>query len=1338
MADVFVDIVKSIKTSKDEENKTIKLVANSGIQFIDFEFDGLIDFESDDKDIYPKHIVKGQFVKHPKYADHYARFREDKLNECLRVDDFETAINIGSEYRTEEDRDDTGVSMLDSLHLYNGVWFPIPYFSKNKNDTPVNWARARIINKSDVKKRETGGEYHVTFAFDTNVIDHDDPFKCVPSEQQINDVFTFRGGIEATAMLLGSSDGTSFVEEWARSVYDKLFDKTYFKKGKERIKKDWLDKRFYEKHYLNLIAFLEHFVRPNDIKLMPFSEKSTNTPTPVSLILDIGNTRSLGFLVEDDDSDSCDLKSNPQLEIRDLNAVENLYKGNFDSKVQFQKAVFDFNSSSSTVSSLSESFVWPSLVRVGKEAVNLAANAKGNEGRTGLISPKRYLWQLEHKDPDHVEEWSFNSNYYQIPMYCQKADDPDSYEEKLYNVETFEKTAVYAPVSEYLNSSGDALFADTSNNSDDSHMKALYTGKSMMTLMLVEVILQAQMQINSYHYRHRKQREDSPRFLKSIVLTTPPAMSDLEKEVFRSCVYQAIGIVWKARGFDKTPPREFAFITKANQMFPMPPEVKLDFSETMAGQLVYFHNETQRVFNGNSLDFISHIRRDDADGRYNEYAPLKFAEKRADYKTARIATIDIGGGTTDLVITDYSAPYRVYKDMDNKESGSSEVSNQQGVVQIREVLKDGNKVAGDDLVHDIICDEIIPKLKDSFELKNIIGSDKEAGNALSKQKRVQCVEQIFTRIAYRILSRIEQLSKAPIEITSIVTKGSINDFLKNTDVCPVLDAVFDKTDNGFEVDSSVKEYVKNGLGVNDFFDTKLEFDIYRINRKLFHNSSNSLSNTLDYLNTIVNAYRCDVLLLTGRASKLPGIRRLIESKSYLSAKRIISMHSYDCSSWYPTFSLNDGKIGDPKTSVVVGAAIGYIKTSNVNNLINFRINPKYMQAPSAARYMGTIDEKSELKKDSVKFRFKTNAEIAVYGDAETNKDPTVNNEDKDEVIKKFTSDDANLIKLINLKDEVFSRQFTIKIPVNLGYRQFAEPLFTANPLYSIELVTSVKQLKSITDNKKLFAPEYSQISFDEQGYQSLKDNFINKLIKSVREKADEKYLSAKNSIDAISSQYAQAKEYAMSGSSNIQMASLDVSNPFYETAMDFINMAKNAGSNAQSQIKQTGFMAKLTNAQSKAQGAFDAAYDEFVKANESLLDDKLASLYSDLKNDIAYQLSRELSSFLGESNTAKKENETKELESITNEVNAHARQFKFKITLDENPINSDSAVGRSIDFVYRELDEKNKPVLNLLKIDEAEIVDSDFTGNVEDYVTIKLKTVSYDGDYWNNSGLLLK
>ena len=1337
MADVFVDIVKSIKTSKDEENKTLKLVANSGIQFIDFEFDGLIDFESDDKDIYPKHIVKGQFVKHPKYADHYARFREDKLNECLRVEDFETAIALGSEYRSE-DRDDNSVSMLDSLHLYNGVWFPIPYFSKNKNDTPVNWARARIINKSPIKKRETGGEYHVTFAFDTNVIDHDDPFKCIPSEQQINDVFTFRGGIEATAMLLGSSDGTSFVEEWAKSVYDKIFDKTFFKKGKERIKKDWIDKKFYEKHYLNLIAFLEHFVRPNDIKLMPFSEKSTNTPTPVSLILDIGNTRSLGFLVEDDDSDSCDLKSNPQLEIRDLNAVENLYIGNFDSKVQFQKAVFDFNGSSSTISSQSESFVWPSLVRVGKEAVNLAANAKGNEGRTGLISPKRYLWQLEHKDPDHVEEWSFNSNYYQIPMYCQKEDDADSYEEKLYSVETFEKTAVYAPISEYLNSSGDALFADTSNNSDDSHMKALYTGKSMMTLMLVEVILHAQMQINSYHYRHRKQREDSPRFLKSIVLTTPPAMSDLEKEVFRSCVYQALGIVWKARGFDKSPVREFSFITKAQEMFPKPPEVKLDFSETMAGQLVYFYNETQRVFNGNALDFISHIRRDDADGRYNEYAPLEFANKRADYKSARIATIDIGGGTTDLVITDYSVPYKVYADKENKDAGFTNVSNQQGIVQIREVLKDGNKIAGDDLVHDIICDEIIPKLKDRYELKNIIGSAKEAGNALSKQKRVQCVEQIFTRIAYRILSRIEQLIRAPIEITSIVTNGSISDFLKNTDNCPVLDAVFDKVDNGFEVDSSVKDYVKKGLGVEDFFDTQLEFDIYRINRKLFHNSSNSLSNTLDYLNSIVNTYRCDVLLLTGRASKLPGIRRLIESKSYLSAKRIVSMHSYDCSSWYPTFSLSDGKIGDPKTSVVVGAAIGYIKTSNVNNLINFRINPKYMQAPSAARYMGAVDNKSKLEDASVKFRFKTFAEMAVYGDKETSREPTVDKTDIDAVTDKYTSECANDIKLINLKDEVFSRQFTAKPPVVLGYRQFAEAEFTANPLYSIELVTSVKQLSSITENKKLFAPEYTQISFDDEGYQNIKENFINKLTKSLRDVAQEKYNSAKNSADILSSQCALAREYALSDNVKLQASSLDMSNPFYDAAMDFVNMAKTSGSNAQSQIKQTGFMAKLTNAQSKAQSAFDTAYNEFIKANEQLLDNKLISMYSDLLNDIAYQLSRELSSILGESNNARLEKEKEELDEITQEVNLHAKLFKFKITLDENPINNDSAVGRSVDFVYRELCESEKPKLNLLKIDEAEIVDSDFSGNAKDYVTIKLKTVTYDGDYWNNSGLLLK
>lgn len=53
---------------------------------------------------------------------------------------------------------------------------------------------------------------------------------------------------------------------------------------------------------------------------------------------------------------------------------------------------------------------------------------------------------------------------------------------------------------------------------------------------------------------------------------------------------------------------------------------------------------------------------------------------------------------------------------------SEEVSNQNASIQIREVLRDGFKIAGDDLVLDIIRNYIIPKLGSNEELSKIIGN----------------------------------------------------------------------------------------------------------------------------------------------------------------------------------------------------------------------------------------------------------------------------------------------------------------------------------------------------------------------------------------------------------------------------------------------------------------------------------------------------------------------------------------------------------------------------------------------------------------------------------------
>ena len=70
-----------------------------------------------------------------------------------------------------------------------------------------------------------------------------------------------------------------------------------------------------------------------------------------------------------------------------------------------------------------------------------------------------------------------------------------------------------------------------------------YSRRSLMTFMLSEVLMQALMQINSPAQRAKLEHSKAPRFLRSIILTVPPAMPKPEREIFRQSIYQAIGLV---------------------------------------------------------------------------------------------------------------------------------------------------------------------------------------------------------------------------------------------------------------------------------------------------------------------------------------------------------------------------------------------------------------------------------------------------------------------------------------------------------------------------------------------------------------------------------------------------------------------------------------------------------------------------------------------------------------------------------------------------------------------------------------------------------------------------
>ncbi len=76
---------------------------------------------------------------------------------------------------------------------------------------------------------------------------------------------------------------------------------------------------------------------------------------------------------------------------------------------------------------------------------------------------------------------------------------------------------------------------------------------------------------------------------------------------------------------------------------------------------------------------------------------------------------------------------------------------------------------------------------------------------------------------------------------------------------------------------------------------------------------------LRLLAEVVALYTCDVLLLTGRPARFPGVQALLRHLQPLPASRILPLEGYHTRSWYP-FNKR-GRIDNPKSTAAVGAML---------------------------------------------------------------------------------------------------------------------------------------------------------------------------------------------------------------------------------------------------------------------------------------------------------------------------------------------------------------------------------------------------------------------------------
>lgn len=1091
----------------------IELVQNSGVQFIDY--DVLLDFKCKDDLSVIKAIETGYFVRFATAQDEpLVRLVPKITSEVIYIDPInERALDpINATY---------AIPLKQSLDLYDGVWFPLPYLPDHISQNqygPLNWARARIVKVDDpavisrycvahgldaaevvpdclggemmgpngamIKRKPTKAYYRVVVAFDTktqpSLTADDVNGYLAPTARDVESGVRFKLAYTADRcqpFLKNRPGALPWVREWAESVFRDLYQ--------ERIAPRMLDEELnesvvrdhaHEAHYLNVLAFMGFMVQPQPVHFIAnhtaadasfsASEYASSKMVNVSLILDIGNARSCGIMVEDHPNATRgddDFKDTYGLVLRDLNAPERVYSEAFVSRIEFARPNFDYDNRSAR-SGRSDAFSWPSMVRVGTEASNLASHRHGNEGTSGLTSPKRYLWNVQ---PLTNDRWVFNNYSYQIASPKLQA-----------ALKGQTDRAYLNSVGSYFNTEGKAYFALDADDMVYDNLESCYSNRSTMTFMLIEIFLQAMVQMNSLSQRQQCTSKNTPRRLKAIILTTPPSMPAEERELYRACVYEALGILWKSLGLDLSPAQEFAFgASTNNSLLALPiPEVYLDWNEAEAGQVVYLYNESQKTYQGDCKAFIAGLRRSALGTRIGER--LVDGEGMA-LHSARIASLDIGGGTTDLVIKDYT--FR------------RDVASYEDDIRPLEIYKDGFKIAGDDLLHDIIRECIMTRLSYSLAtarvnfkpiLQQLVG-DGTTGNVRTEMLRSQFTQQILVRIAYKILFHLENLDPyAP----SCVVKGSVRDFLLDQEINPQLAPTIKRMGPydlpSAEViayaDNLIKPYVPN-FSIMDY---RFSFDIAKINRALVEGSRFNICRILTKMAEVLTVYQCDLVLLTGRCSKLPGIYSFFLQRLNIPSSRIIPMHRYRCESWYP-FQHDGEFIGDPKTTAAVGALLCYLRLSH-DKFPNFRFYSYPAEVTNSAHYVGIIDNSNIISPESVLYRYDSARMVARQ-----------NQSSEDD-------EDSNFVA-VGRADEAFKTQLSVE----LGFRLLDDPTVEATPLFKIEALDNVDEIKSV---RKALSLTFRDI--DRESVKNLVDELDFELQSEVRDGA-ESYLGQLENLETF-------------------------------------------------------------------------------------------------------------------------------------------------------------------------------------------------------------------------------
>ncbi|EEF2708893.1 hypothetical protein B5N19_08940, partial [Salmonella enterica] len=479
----------------------------------------------------------------------------------------------------------------------------------------------------------------------------------------------------------------------------------------------------------------------------------------------------------------------------------------------------------------------------------------------------------------------------------------------------------------------------------------------------------------------------SPRQLRTLILTLPSAMPKQEREIFRQRMFEALALVWKAMGWH---PQDEDFTTpKQREKSVVPvPEIQMEWDEASCGQLVWLYNEAISHYAGRTESFFNALARPD---RQPEPGVVPG-------RALRVASIDIGGGTTDMAIVHYQ--------LDDGVGANVKITPHL-------LFREGFKVAGDDLLLDIIQRCVLPSLQTALQRAGVTDAAALLATLFGDSGRIdtqailrqQTALQLFMPLGHAVLSAWEQ---SDINDPFAGLHATFGDLLIRRPTSNVMNYIQQAIDHA----------LPSGSPTFDIFNVPLQIQFSQLQEALLAGQF-TLTTPLHAVCEAISHYHCDILLVTGRPTCLPGVQALIRHLQPVPVNRIVWMDKYQVHEWYP-FS-QQGRIGNPKSTAAVGAMLCSLALDL--RLPRFNFKAADIGAYSTVRYLGVLDNTVNTLRD----------ENIWYHEIDLDK-PGV-------------TLDARL-------------HFPLRGNVTLGFRQLANSRWPATPLYCLS-INSAELAKTI-------------------------------------------------------------------------------------------------------------------------------------------------------------------------------------------------------------------------------------------------------------------------------------